>query len=198
MNRPDRFFFRIARPAARKQGARRFVVLRFHEELGKRRMCPVRAAIVQADLGIAGQFEGSCSPAMVDDSKRPHFCVELGATQTCQETSISSARQRELCPVSMKSRVRGYLPVGKVVACRWTIACFRPVSDVAKLAPAIACDILPPPSNVKVPPCPPTGTGSSDHDAVVTVGEQSDGVRRIHQVRSAIVSRRLGRAVAVN
>ena len=198
MDRPDRFFLRVARPATRKQGARRFVVMRFHEELGKRRMRPVRTAVVQADLGIAGQFEGSCLLAMVDDCQRPHFCIDIWCDAYCPRDFDFFGATAEICPVSEKDVLSDICVSGKRLLADGPQRVVGGVSDVTELPPTISCDILPPPSNVKLPPGAPTGTCSSDHDAVATVGEQSDSGPRIHQVRSAIVSRRLGRAVAVN
>src|SRR4029453_8774669 len=102
MDCPDRTFLRCAWPAACKQRARRVVVLRFHEELGKRRMRLVSAAVIQANLGIAGQLEGSFAAAMVDDRHDPNFGVDIWRDTNCPRDFDVFGATEEIGPVPMK------------------------------------------------------------------------------------------------
>ncbi|GEC41862.1 hypothetical protein EME01_59340 [Sinorhizobium meliloti] len=160
-------------------------------------MRPVRAAIVQADLGIAGKIEGPLSSAMVDDGKLTHFRVGILRDADFPGDFNVFGTTGELGPVSVK-RVR-------VAVCRLEngLLADRPhrfvrlVADVANLPPAISRDIFAPPRDVKAPPDGTTRACISNHDAVTAVGKQGDGWACIRQLRRAVVSRHLGRSAAL-
>ncbi len=97
---------------------------------------------------------------------------------------MSSARQREFGPVSVKRRARRHLQAEIMAACRWTRASLSAqVANVAKLAPAITGGVLAPPGDVEALPCAVTGPCGSDQDAVPTVGKQRDRRACIRQLR---------------
>src|SRR6478735_4544941 len=102
MNGPDRIFLRGAWPAAGKQRTRCVVVLRFHEELGKRRMRLVRTAVVKTNFGIAGQLESTCPPTMVGDRQDPDFSVNIWRDTNCPGDLDVSGATKKIGPVSVE------------------------------------------------------------------------------------------------
>src|SRR5262249_56563309 len=64
-----------ARPAAGQQGARTSDELGCEEQLRKGRVALIRAAMIQADLGVAGQLQLAGPAAVIDERDQAHFRV---------------------------------------------------------------------------------------------------------------------------
>lgn len=62
----------------------------------------IRAAIVQADFGIACQFEGSFPCAMVRDCEHAHFHVHIGCDTDFRDDFNVAGMTAEFDPVSVK------------------------------------------------------------------------------------------------
>src|SRR5882724_8963520 len=146
-------------------------------------MSLVRAALIQAHLGITGQVELAGNTGVIDERYDTHFCIVIRRDTHSPPGFDVAVPAAELGPVDMKfdiiligrpaERLR---PSGPPFAA-------RQISDVAKLAPTIAGSIFPPTSHVHVAPSTPSTPGGSDHDGVPAVGQQPDvGVRRIRKL----------------
>src|SRR5262249_20780782 len=142
MNGPDRVFVGATRPASRKQGSGLLIEPRFYEQLRKGRMSPVRPAIGQADLGIAGQFEVARRGAMVDDLEHAYFRIDIGC-DACRPGQFdvigTTAEFRAIAEKGMFVEI--VRPQNRLVADRPELV-VRPIPHVAELAPAIARAVL--------------------------------------------------------
>ena len=198
MNCPDRLFFSTARSASCKQGTGPVIKLRFHKKLGKGRMCLVRAAVVQADFGIAGQFEVSRGGAMIGDLEHPHFRIDIGCDAGCPGHFDVLGETAEFGTVSEKGVLVDIVRLKNGLFADGPKLVVRPVFDVTELPPAIARRILTPARNVQLSPRPITGPGGGEQDVVATIGKQGHGRARSLSVRRARILRGIMRAIIVD
>src|SRR5262249_39662832 len=146
-------------------------------------------AIVQADLGIAGQFEVSRRGAMVDDLEHAYFRIDIGC-DACRPGQFdvigTTAEFRAIAEKGMFVEI--VRPQNRLVADRPELV-VRPSPHVAELAPAIARAVLLPAGHVHLSPGSVTGAGGGEEDVIGTVGKQTHGMAWNHFMPRAVTLR---------
>ena len=139
------------------------IEFRLQEQLGEGRVGLVGAAVIQADLRVAGQVDLAGPAAVVDERHHADFGVGVRRHADGPAGLDVAVPAAELGPVGMEL-VLVFLagPAQRLVADRPEPAVGQ-VADVAELAPAVAGRILAPAGHVQAPP------GAEPAPAAVTI-----------------------------
>src|SRR5262249_24605925 len=169
VNCPDRLLLRASGSTTSQQSAGRFVELGFQKELCERWVSLVSAAVVQAYLRVARQFQFAGLAAMIDKRQRAPLRIDVRHDADAATRFDVAAQTTEFGAVGVK--LEFMLISGPA---KWLIAngpdfVFSQVTDVIKLAPAIAGHIFAPAGDIQAPPGADSGPSRRDDDPVLAV-----------------------------
>ena len=134
----------------------------------------IRAAGIQAHLGVAGQVELAGPAAVIDERDQAHFRVVVRRHADGPTGLNVAVPAAELGPVGVEGDLVFIALPGTAADAHRPGRALGRLPDVDELAPAVAGRVLPPAGHIQIPPGAGSAPGRGDHHAVPAVGQQRD------------------------